>query len=66
LLRQISDYILEKIRGYPPDLYKEGEELKQQYWAVQRGEVTDPEDIGGIRRRYEQWFRKVRDYTKNR
>ena len=47
----LIEYLGGLLVGYPSELESEGAEIQEQFSAIQRGEITNQEEIAEIRRR---------------
>ena len=61
-LQGLMEYFGGLIMGFPRKLDREADELTEQFSAIQRGEITNPEEINKIRQRSRDWRKRVVDF----
>lgn len=62
LARRVYNHAFEVVMGFPPDLYQELQEIKEQFRKAQEGEITDPAERDFILRRNKEWYQKLHDH----
>jgi len=61
LVRRVYNCAFEVIKGFPPDLYQEFQEIEEQFRKAQEGEITHPAERDLILRRRQEWYQKLHD-----
>lgn len=65
-LRRLTGRVFDAVVGLSPELYTELRELRTSFGKAVKGEITDPEEIEGLKERYHKWVQALHDHVRSK